>query len=248
MTWFRYECGFASHPAGRAAGLKGRALWTEGLDHSTVHLTDGRIDKGMLPLLAAAAQIGTGTAEARKLVEIGLWVDMGDHWQIPNVENYQPPRATVEAVKAKKGRAGAEGNHKRWHVDRGITIEDCEWCHPNRKPIAPCDEDAIAKGSPRHDHEHVNGCDPATTTIRGLSAASRVVKVTRAIAESRLERQRDREIIEDEERYLVGIANNVRAELGDQIAAVCALEFGVLQHTTIADLVTLVLGDYEGAA
>ena len=46
----------------------------------------------------------------------------------------------------------------------------------------------------------------------------------------------------------MGIANNVRAELGDQIAAVCALEFGVLQHTTIADLVTLVLGDYEGAA
>ena len=44
MTWFRYECGFASHPAGRAAGLKGRALWTEGLDHSTVHLTDGRIE------------------------------------------------------------------------------------------------------------------------------------------------------------------------------------------------------------
>ena len=118
MTWFRYECGFASHPAGRAAGLKGRALWTEGLDHSTIHLTDGRIDKGMLALLAAAAQIGTGTAEARKLVEIGLWVDMGDHWQIPNVENYQPPRATVEAVKAKKGKAGkfvgkAAGKPKR---------------------------------------------------------------------------------------------------------------------------------------
>ena len=45
----------------------------------------------------------------------------------------------------------------------------------------------------------------------------------------------------------MGIANNVRAELGDQIAAVCALEFAD-ENTTIADLVTLVLGDYEGAA
>lgn len=134
MTWWRRECGFSSTPAGRAAGLKGRALWAEGIDHCTQNLTDGRIDKHMLPLLSAVAEVGTGRPEARKLVDVGLWVDMGDHWQIPNWNDYQPHRADVEAVKAKKKLAGAEGNHKRWHTDRGIVSDDCEFCHPN--PIA----------------------------------------------------------------------------------------------------------------
>ena len=150
MSWFRFDSTFSTHPAARAAGLKGRALWIEAAQWSTQHLTDGRIDKHMLPLLAASAEIGTGRPEANKLVTVGLWTDEGDHWQILNWSTYQPPRADVEAVKAKRGQAGAEGNHKRWHVKRGITVADCEWCHP--KPVANESQSAIEVGSQTDRH------------------------------------------------------------------------------------------------
>ena len=138
-------------------------MWAEGIDHCTQNLTDGRIDKHMLPLLSAVAEVGTGRPEARKLVDVGLWVDMGDHWQIPNWNDYQPHRADVEAVKAKKKLAGAEGNHKRWHTDRGIVSDDCEFCHPNRSQT-----DRIVRTKP--DRKLIATTRHDTTMIRSTTA------------------------------------------------------------------------------
>lgn len=155
MTWFRLDADFTTHPAARAAGLKGRALWIEAACHATRHLTDGRIDRHMLPALAALAEIGNGRREAALLVEHGMWEDRGDHWQILNWSSYQPSRADVEAVKAKRATAGAEGNHQRWHVRRGVVSPDCSYCtesQPDPNGVATGSHDAIGVGSQTDRH------------------------------------------------------------------------------------------------
>ncbi len=199
MTWFRHDCTFSSHPASRAAGLKGRALWMAGTEHCTEHLTDGRIDKHMLSLLAAVAEIGTGRAESRKLVEVGLWIDMGDHWQVPNWDNYQPPRADVEAVKAKRAISGAEGNHKRWHTARGISSPDCPFCDPNS--IANASQSATGSGSQtdRHDttRHDVSDNDHHQLSVVGDQVGTLTARTIAAVADYEVMLAQGRGVVEN---------------------------------------------------
>lgn len=251
MTWWRRECGFSSTPAGRAAGLKGRALWAEGIDHCTQNLTDGRIDKHMLPLLSAVAEVGTGRPEARKLVDVGLWVDMGDHWQIPNWNDYQPHRADVEAVKAKKKLAGAEGNHKRWHTDRGIVSDDCEFCQP--KPIAHgshCANETRSQidrhDTTRHDNDPIDHRDLA-------SEATRTTVVDQAIEILADGEQMDAEYrgIEPDKGwtlYRTGIVKRLNTEHRARLTALHALTPDMPACDLAAVIAEEIYGDYGGRA
>lgn len=101
MTWFRLDDTWLTHPKVQAAGLKGRALWLAGGLHCAQHLTDGRIPKTALPMLAVAAQIGSGRKEAALLIEVGLWSDDGDSYVVNDYLTYQPSRAKVEDERAK---------------------------------------------------------------------------------------------------------------------------------------------------
>ncbi len=218
MTWWRHEVGFSSNPAGRAAGLKGRALWTEGIDHSTDHLTDGRIDKHMLALLAAKAEIGNGRAEARKLVEVGLWVDMGDYWQIPNWHDYQPARSEVEAIKAKKAIAGAEGNHKRWHVRRGITVPDCPFCNPDAIANGSHGAKGLGSQNDRHDTtRHVSTNDQQQQPVLPTSDGSAVDQAIDLIAEYRttIAEATGKQFDISRDAYAAGVAKAIRASTTD---------------------------------
>lgn len=131
MTWFRLDDGWLRHPKHRAAGLKGRALWIAGGTWSSEQLTDGRIPKEMLPVLAIDAEIGTGRTEARRLVEVGLWEDLGDAWQMHDWHDFQPSRADVLADRAKREAASSLANHTRWHTRRGRTDPSCPHCQPS---------------------------------------------------------------------------------------------------------------------
>lgn len=98
MTWFRLDDQWLTHPTMQAAGLTGRALWLAGGLHCAQHLTDGRIDKHLIRVLAA--QAGVKTSVATRLVELGLWADEGDHYQIPNYLEYQPSKEQVANKRA----------------------------------------------------------------------------------------------------------------------------------------------------
>jgi hypothetical protein len=128
VTWFRLDDGWLRHPKHRAAGLKGRALWIAAGTWSSEQLTDGRIPKEMLPVLAIDAEIGTGHTEARRLVDIGLWDDLGDAWQFHDWHDFQPSRADVLADRAKREAASVLANHTRWHTRRGRTDPSCPHC------------------------------------------------------------------------------------------------------------------------
>ncbi len=95
MAWFKMDDTWSTHPKVIAAGLHGRALWIAGGLHCSQQLTDGRIDKTSLQMIAALAAVKPSAAS--KLCELGLWIDRGDHYVIPNFLEYNPSREQVMA-------------------------------------------------------------------------------------------------------------------------------------------------------
>lgn len=175
MTWFRLDDGWLRHPKHRAAGLKGRALWIAAGTWSSEQLTDGKVPKEMLPVLAIDAEIGNGRAEARRLVEIGLWDDLGDAWQFHDWHEFQPSRADVLADRAKREASSILANHTRWHVQRGRTDPTCPHCITSGS-----DSESDSDRSPKPDPMH--GIPPARPdpTLLPVTSEQQQSCVTRA--------------------------------------------------------------------
>lgn len=94
-----------------------------------VEFVDPSSDLANLASLAEIANHSNPRSpERRDLAVIHDWLT----WQTGNGE-----------VTEKRRRAGALGNHKRWHQAKGIVDPTCEHCSQDRKPVAS----AIAKGS-----------------------------------------------------------------------------------------------------
>jgi hypothetical protein len=155
-TWHPTSDYFFSHPKVRKAGRDSALLFLAGLGYCGRYLTDGAIPKDALDVIAAEAW--TTKKAATKLVQQNLWHDMGEHYQVHDWHQWNRTRDEAEEKRTKKSGAGALGNHRRWHVDRGITDPGCELCQasepdpppdpsPDRKSDRNCDEDAIAPKS-----------------------------------------------------------------------------------------------------
>lgn len=193
MTWFKLDDNWLSHPKHRAAGLKGRALWIAGGTHCAQHLTDGRIDKTMLPMLAAQAEIGSGRTEAARLVDIGLWHDMGDWWEMHDWDRYQPSRAKVEDERAK-----AAERQRKLRESRGQSRRDTAVSHASPDPTRP---------------GHARLTVVPTTTTNHLSASEAVVETITAIVEYELMMTKARGVsIDDDGAYGGGIRKRLAAE------------------------------------
>jgi len=119
VTWFRIDDTWLMHPKVQAAGAHGRSLWIAGGLHCASQLTDGRIEKHVVRVLAAQAEVPASAAT--KLVDVGLWIDEGDHYQMHGYLDYQPSREKVKAkrsaVSSKRSEAGRKGAAKRWQSD-----------------------------------------------------------------------------------------------------------------------------------
>lgn len=151
-TWHPVSDRFFSHPKVRRAGRDAALLYQAALGYCSMHLTDGAIPKEAVDLLAVEAW--TTKKAAGPLVRERLWHDMGDHYQVNDYGSWGRTRAEVEDQRRKKSGAGALGNHRRWHVDRGVRDPGCPHCTsdggsppPDRNGDRKCDESAIANGS-----------------------------------------------------------------------------------------------------
>ena len=131
--WFRVDDKLHDHRKARRAGKAAMGIWVLAGSWSMDNLTDGFVPDDVL--------LRWGTrADASRLVAAGLWfVDEfeGEQgWRFHDWARFQPSAAVTAATKAKEAEAGIRGNHKRWHVDRGISDPDCEYCYrvPDREP------------------------------------------------------------------------------------------------------------------
>lgn len=94
MPWFRVDDSLALHPKVLAAGNRAMGLWVRAGSWCAQQLTDGLVPRPLLTTL------GGTPADARALVEAGLWVVDGTGWRFHDWETYQPSRSDVESKRA----------------------------------------------------------------------------------------------------------------------------------------------------
>lgn len=109
MSWFKVDDGFAFHQKTLLAGNAAVGLWVRAGSWSSAQLTDGEISAEI------AKQMGT-VAQAKKLVESGLWVPTKTGYQFHEWDGRNPTRDQVERRRAQ----GAE-RLKRWREKGGET-------------------------------------------------------------------------------------------------------------------------------
>jgi hypothetical protein len=127
MTWFKVDDGLHSHKKVVRAGVAAMGLWVIAGSWCADNLTDGFIPDYM------AARLDPDYAEhAARLVAAGFWTDDeedGDKgWRFRGWTVYQPSREEAIAERDSKSMGGKVGNHRRWHVDKGVTDPKCTLC------------------------------------------------------------------------------------------------------------------------
>lgn len=142
MVWFKVDDGFWSHPKVLELSDAAVALWVRAGSYCAGHLTDGAVRPGVLRLLGADRDAAT------ELVLAGLWhLDSDGAWRFHDWTEYQPTREEQDAKREAKQEASAQGNHVRWHLNRGITDPTCPYCDPGSD--AEMIAGAIPDGIPR---------------------------------------------------------------------------------------------------
>lgn len=145
MVWFKVDDGFWSHPKVLELSDAAVALWVRAGSYCAKHMTDGEVKPRTIRLLAADRDAAT------ELVLAGLWdLDSDGVWWFHDWAEYQPSREETLAKREAKQDASAQGNHTRWHTNRGIVDPECSFCDPNRdgSAIALANPDGIPRPVP----------------------------------------------------------------------------------------------------
>jgi hypothetical protein len=109
MTWFKVDDQFATHQKVVAAGNTAVGLWVRAGSWSAAQLTDGFVPHHMLAIL------GGKKADARRLVEVGLWheTEGGYLFHQWSDEGRQPTRQSVEERRQTDRERKAEARAER---------------------------------------------------------------------------------------------------------------------------------------
>lgn len=112
MTWTRLDENFYDHPKVVAAGPDAEHLHIRGLIYSNRYLLNGRLPK----LAVGAFSPFSGRRAERaieRLIEVGIWQEVKDAYEIHDYLIYQPSREQVQAQRKQKASAGQAGGQAR---------------------------------------------------------------------------------------------------------------------------------------
>ena len=146
MPWVRYDDQYPIHR--KVAGLSDTAfrLHTAAIFWCARNGTDGFVPEEDLDQVCA--QVRAPARFASECVKRGTWHPAAhactsencpeprdaQGWVIHDYLEYQPTKDEAESARKKhqeeKSTGGKLGNHRRWHVARGIKDPDCPWCDP----------------------------------------------------------------------------------------------------------------------
>lgn len=117
----RLDHGMPENP--KVVGLSDSAfrLYVEAICWCSRQETDGAIPEPMMRRLGSVK--ATNELTRSKLVNR---TDEG--YEIHDYLDFQRSSAEIQAYRDAKGKAGALGNHQRWHVARRKRDKDCEFC------------------------------------------------------------------------------------------------------------------------
>jgi hypothetical protein len=118
LPWYRADTNFPTHDKVLdlvANGVKGKAagfVYHCAMANAVANGTDGSIKRAALPFVHGTP------ADARLLVEAGLWQETNTGWQIRNFGTRQVVGASEQAkedeVRAAKSEGGKKGAESRW--------------------------------------------------------------------------------------------------------------------------------------
>lgn len=126
LPWVRLDSQFPSHPKILALieekKFRAAFVWTTSLAYAGAHGTDGFIPTGALPFLHAAK------ADAKALVEVGLWLECVGGWEINSWAEFQPSNAETQERKKRAQDAARRAAHARWHGKNHADLEAATQC------------------------------------------------------------------------------------------------------------------------
>lgn len=150
MTWFKVDDGFAFHPKAIEAGNAALGLWVRAGAWCGANLTDGALPRHMIGTLGAQAR------DARRLVQVGLWVETGTGYRFHEWGLMQPTKADVEAERAaNRARQKAWRDKKRNGVTDDVSNGETNAAPTRPDPTRPIKEAKASYVAPREDVDHL---------------------------------------------------------------------------------------------
>lgn len=133
MPWFKVDDGLHDHRKARRAGKAAMGVWVLAGSWCMASETDGFVPADVL------ARWGT-KRDADRLVEVGFWYadeqDGEAGWRFHDWLSYQPDVRTMRLKQEAESKAGSVGNHRRWHLRRGVVDPECQHCIESREDTA----------------------------------------------------------------------------------------------------------------
>jgi hypothetical protein len=112
VPWFKVDDHLATHAKVVKAGNPAMGLWVRAGSWAAQHLTNGHVPTHVVTML------GT-TAQARLLVQAGLWLEDEGGWRFHDWFGYQPTAEEAEVTREKRREAGRKGGIKSGQTRRG---------------------------------------------------------------------------------------------------------------------------------
>jgi hypothetical protein len=116
-------------PKWAGAGADALLVHSIAVGYCTKHNTDGRLPGDPEDLsLALGIKLSVVRKALKELVDGRRWDHDGQALVIVGYAGHNPLAAEVAEHTERQRTRGSLGNHKRWHVDRGIVDETCPYC------------------------------------------------------------------------------------------------------------------------
>lgn len=110
MAWFKVDDKLHSHPKRHRAGLRAMGLWVVAGSWCGDQLTDGLVPRDML------AALGGRPADAKALVDAGLWEAVDGGWRFHDWAGQNPTRSDVEATRDRERERKREWRERKAHL------------------------------------------------------------------------------------------------------------------------------------
>ena len=131
MSWFKVDDKLWGHPKWLALPPRARGLWVTAGSWCAANETGGEVPRHVVRALSGTRP------DVVALVQVGLWEETDEGWTFHDWDQFQPDAASQKAKREAESQGGDLGNHRRWHVKRGIRVVGCVHCQPSGTRSAP---------------------------------------------------------------------------------------------------------------
>lgn len=105
-----------------------RDLFVQMVCHCKANLTDGFVPAEQIGLLVYPDPESVGQRDAGRLAEVGLVTEVAGGFDVTGYLERNPSKADVLRRAEAKASGARMANHKRWHVEEGISDPRCPIC------------------------------------------------------------------------------------------------------------------------